>query len=49
MSEEARTRAGIGPGLIRLSVGIEDLGDLSSDIRAALQRALLAIDYREAC
>jgi cystathionine gamma-synthase len=39
MSEEARARAGIGPGLIRLSVGIEDLADLSADIAAGLARA----------
>ncbi|HVI05031.1 MAG TPA: cystathionine gamma-synthase [Sphingomicrobium sp.] len=38
MSEEARERAQIGPGLLRLSVGIEDLSDLSRDIRAGLQR-----------
>ncbi len=39
MSDEARARAGISPGLLRLSVGIEDLGDLSTDIRAGLVRA----------
>lgn len=39
MSEEARARAGIGPGLLRVSVGIEDRDDLVADIRAALQRA----------
>jgi cystathionine gamma-synthase len=39
MSEEARERAGIGPGLLRLSVGIEDLADLTADIRAGLVRA----------
>ena len=38
MSEEARERAQIGPGLLRLSVGIEDLTDLSLDIRAGLER-----------
>ncbi len=38
MSEEARERAQIGPGLLRVSVGIEDLRDLSSDICAALER-----------
>jgi len=40
MSEEARQVAGIGPGLIRLSVGIEHVGDLSADLTAALDRAL---------
>ena len=39
MSEEARSRAGIGPGLLRLSVGIEGLDDLAADIRAGLVRA----------
>ncbi len=39
MSPAARTAAGIGEGLIRLSVGIEDGDDLVADISAALQRA----------
>ena len=39
MSEDARARAGIGPGLLRLSVGIEDLRDLSADLEAGLVRA----------
>ena len=39
MSEEARARAGIGPGLLRVSVGIEDRDDLVADIRAALERS----------
>ena len=38
MSEEARAKAGIGPGLIRLSVGIEDLNDLLTDVRSGLDR-----------
>jgi cystathionine gamma-synthase len=38
MSAEARAAAGIGDGLLRLSVGIEALVDLSADLRAALQR-----------
>jgi cystathionine gamma-synthase len=49
MSEEARERAGIGPGLIRLSVGIEDLDDLAADIHAALERAAVATKQKEAC
>ncbi len=40
MSEEARRRAGIGEGLLRLSVGIEDPGDLAADVRRGLDRAL---------
>lgn len=39
MSEEARARAGIGPGLLRLSVGIEHLDDLARDVTSALERA----------
>lgn len=38
MDEAARRRAGIGPGLLRLSVGIEDPDDLVTDVRAALRR-----------
>ncbi|MFE7584092.1 trans-sulfuration enzyme family protein [Streptomyces gardneri] len=32
--------AGIGPGLVRMSVGIEDVADLWSDIERALEQAL---------
>ena len=39
MDADARTRAGIGPGLLRVSVGIEDAADLVADIQAALTRA----------
>jgi len=39
MDKEARERAGIGAGLLRLSVGIEDPADLVADLAAALQRA----------
>ena len=39
MSPEARAAAGIGDGLLRLSVGIEALEDLEADIEAGLQRA----------
>jgi cystathionine gamma-synthase len=39
MSADARERAGIGPGLLRLSVGLEDCADLAADIAAALKRA----------
>ena len=46
MSEEARVRAGITPGLLRLSVGIEDLDDLAADIRTGLTRAAQIV---EAC
>ncbi len=33
MDEAARQRAGIGPGLLRVSVGIEDAADLVADLR----------------
>jgi cystathionine gamma-synthase len=39
---EARLRAGIGPGLLRVSVGIEDPADLVADLKTALQRAQLS-------
>jgi cystathionine gamma-synthase len=39
MEESARLRAGIHPGLLRISVGIEDPADLVADLRAALERA----------
>lgn len=39
MSAEARRVAGIGEGLLRLSIGIEALEDLEADIEAGLQRA----------
>lgn len=38
MDEEARIRAGITQGLLRLSVGLEDIEDLLADLRAALER-----------
>lgn len=46
MSETARQTAGIGPGLLRLSVGIEALDDLSADLGAGLARAA---QIRELC
>ena len=39
MSPEARAAAGIGDGLLRLSVGIEHIDDLIADLEAALERA----------
>src|SRR5690606_2092410 len=39
MAPEARAAAGIGDGLLRLSVGIEHADDLVADIAAALGRA----------
>jgi O-succinylhomoserine (thiol)-lyase len=37
MSEEARRQAGIAPGLIRISVGIENVQDLIADLDQALR------------
>jgi cystathionine gamma-synthase len=39
MEESARLRAGIGPGLLRVSVGIEAAEDLLADLAAGLGRA----------
>ncbi len=39
MEESARLRAGIGMGLLRVSVGIEDPADLIADLAAGLERA----------
>lgn len=43
MDPEARRRAGLTDGLIRLSVGIEALEDLRQDLAAGLDRAARAI------
>lgn len=48
MAPEARQAAGIGDSLLRLSVGIEDAGDLAADLHAALERAALAITQPQA-
>ena len=39
MTPEARAKAGISDGLLRLSVGIEATDDLLADLAAALSRA----------
>jgi cystathionine gamma-synthase len=44
MSPEARAAAGIGDGLLRLSVGIEHADDLVADLDAALARAQAVSD-----
>jgi cystathionine gamma-synthase len=49
MSEDARERAGIGPGLVRVSVGIEDSADLAADLSASLDRALAATGEAVRC
>jgi cystathionine beta-lyase/cystathionine gamma-synthase len=45
MSEEARAAAGIGSGLLRLSVGIEDVRNLQDDLRRALDRSTHPADH----
>jgi cystathionine gamma-synthase len=42
MEAAARLRAGIGSGLLRVSVGIEDAADLVADLSAGLERAAKA-------
>ncbi len=39
MTPEVRAKAGIGDGLLRLSIGIEAVDDLLADLRAGLARA----------
>ena len=48
MSAEARAAAGIGSGLLRLSVGIEAGNDLLFDIARGLERAFAATPARAA-
>ncbi|MBA3020212.1 cystathionine gamma-synthase [Propionicimonas sp.] len=42
MPDHVQTAAGISPGMLRLSIGIEEPTDLVADLRAGLGRALLA-------
>ena len=42
LSDDELQRAGIAPGTVRLSVGIEHPDDLIADLRQALQHAELA-------
>jgi cystathionine gamma-synthase len=44
MAPDVRAAAGIGDGLLRLSVGIEHVDDLSADLLAGLERAARAGD-----
>jgi cystathionine beta-lyase/cystathionine gamma-synthase len=37
--EEVRSEAGVGPGFVRMSIGIEDLEDIWEDIDQALAQA----------
>ena len=38
LSAEDRARAGIGEGLIRVAVGLEDLADIAADLALGLDR-----------
>jgi methionine-gamma-lyase len=40
LDPDARRRAGIGPGFLRLSIGLEDAEDLVTDLERALERLL---------
>ena len=48
MTPEARAKAGISGGLLRLSVGIEAAEDLLADIAAGLERAAATVEARAA-
>ena len=48
MTPEARAKAGIADGLLRLSVGIESTDDLIADLEAGLARAQAVIDASNA-
>ena len=39
LTDEARAELGIGPGTLRLSVGLEDVEDLIEDLDRALKAA----------
>jgi O-acetylhomoserine (thiol)-lyase len=39
LSEEEQASTGVTPGLVRLSIGIEDLRDIIADIDQALKAA----------
>ena len=39
MNDEQLVEAGVSPGMIRLSVGIENVDDIIADIEQALQNA----------
>ena len=39
MPQSERKRSGVGDGLIRLSIGVEDVADLMADLEHALDAA----------
>ena len=48
MSDDALQSAGIGPGTIRLSIGLEDADDLIEDLKRALKVAEKAAHQTDA-
>jgi len=42
MDDAALARSGLGPGAIRLSIGLEDADDLIDDLKRALKAAAKA-------
>jgi O-succinylhomoserine sulfhydrylase len=42
LTEEERQAVGITPGLIRISVGLEDIRDVIDDVRQALEASVTA-------
>ena len=42
LTDEEKAQSGIAPGLIRLSIGHEDVSDLKNDLHGALTRARIA-------
>nr|WP_262423840.1 PLP-dependent transferase [Brachybacterium sp. Z12] len=42
LSDDQRRACGVGPGTVRLSVGLEDIEDLWQDIARALSAARIA-------
>jgi cystathionine gamma-synthase len=49
LTDEDRESVGIGPALLRLSVGIEDIRDLTADLEAALDRASATVTGSVRC
>ena len=45
VDSDAREVGGIGPGLLRISVGLEDVEDLCSDLESALDRTLTRLAW----
>jgi cystathionine beta-lyase/cystathionine gamma-synthase len=46
LGEEGRRRAGIAEGMVRLSIGLEDVGDLWSDLDQAVTAAAARAEAR---